>query len=143
MTAVQQVLDEKGYRILCVDPDVSVLDAIHEMTNKDVGALLVIEYDGLVGVFTERDYARNVLLQGKSSPTTPVRDVMTSQVMTVRPQQTVMECMAVMTEQRVRHLPVLNDGNLLGIISIGDLVKNIIADQKFTIEQLQQYIHST
>ena len=142
MTTVQQILDEKGHQILSVDPDASVFDAIQEMTDKDVGALLVVENNRLLGLFTERNYTRNVILKGKSSPKTPVRDVMTSPIMTARPQQSVSECMAVMTEKRVRHLPVLEDGNLLGIISIGDLVKSIIADQQFTIEQLEQYIHN-
>ena len=142
MTTMQQILDEKGHQILSVDPDASVFDAIQEMTDKDVGALLVVENNRLLGLFTERNYTRNVILKGKSSPKTPVRDVMTSPIMTARPQQSVSECMAVMTEKRVRHLPVLEDGNLLGIISIGDLVKSIIADQQFTIEQLEQYIHN-
>ena len=142
MTTVQQILNEKGHQILSVDPDASVFDAIQEMTDKDVGALLVVENNRLLGLFTERNYTRNVILKGKSSPKTPVRDVMTSPIMTARPQQSVSECMAVMTEKRVRHLPVLEDSNLLGIISIGDLVKSIIADQQFTIEQLEQYIHN-
>ena len=142
MATVQQILDEKGHTILSVDPESSVFDAIQEMTNNDVGALLVVENNRLLGLFSERDYTRNVILQGKSSPKTPVRDIMTSPVMTARPQQTVSECMAVMTEKRVRHLPVLDDGNLIGIISIGDLVKSIIADQQFTIEQLERYVYS-
>ena len=141
MTKVQQLLDEKGHEVWSADPDDTVFDAIQKMASKDVGALVVMEDDKPVGIFTERHYAREVILKGKSSPKTPVRDVMTTSVICARPEQKVEECMAVMTEKRVRHLPVLHNKRLVGIISIGDLVKSIIADQKFTIEQLEHYIH--
>ncbi len=141
MRTVQQLLDEKGHDIESIHPDGSVFDAIQKLANANIGSLIVIEDDRPVGIFTERDYARNVILQGKSSPTTPVRDIMTTRVIYARPEQTVEECMAVMTEKHIRHLPVLRDEKLAGMISIGDLVKSIIADQKFTIEQLEQFIH--
>jgi CBS domain-containing protein len=141
MITVQQLLDEKGHEVWSVHPDVTVFDAIQKMASKDVGALVVIEYDKPVGIFTERHYARDVILKGKSSPKTPVRDIMTARVICARPEQKVEECMAVMTEKRVRHLPVLHEKRLVGIISIGDLVRSIIADQRFTIEQLEHFIH--
>ncbi len=141
MRTVQQLIDEKGHDILSIGPDDSVFDAIQKMAKANIGALMVIEDDRPVGIFTERDYARNVILQGKSSPTTPVRDIMTTRVIYARPEQAVEECMAVMTEKHIRHLPVLRDEKLIGMISIGDLVKSIIADQKYTIEQLEHFIH--
>ena len=140
MTTVQQLLDEKGHDVWSVHPDGSVFDAIQEMANKDVGSLVVIEDDKPVGIFTERHYARNVFLKGRASPTTPVRDIMETHVVYSRPEQTVEECMAVMTEKHVRHLPVLHEDRMVGIVSIGDLVKSTIAEQKFTIEQLVHYI---
>ncbi len=140
MTTVQHLLDEKGHDVLSIQPDDSVFDAIQKMANKDVGSLVVIEDDEPVGIFTERLYSRNVFLKGRSSPDTPVRDIMRTHVICARLEQTVEQCMAVMTEKRVRHLPVMDDERLVGIVSIGDLVKSIIADQKFTIEQLEHYI---
>jgi CBS domain-containing protein len=125
-----------------VSPDDNVSGAIKEMAVKDVGALLVMDGDNPVGMFTERDYARNVFLKGKSSPETPVRDVMAKPIIFVRPEQTVDECMSVMTRKRIRHLPVLDDGVLVGMVSIGDLVKSVIEEQQHTIEQLEEYIHS-
>lgn len=142
MSTVQQLLEEKGHDIQTIGPDESVFDAVQRMANADVGSLMVIEDDRPVGIFTERDYARNVILKGKSSPKTPVREIMTTRVIYVQPSQTVEECMAIMTDKHIRHLPVLRDDKLIGMISIGDLVKSIIADQKFTIEQLQQFIQS-
>ncbi len=141
MRTVQQLIDEKGGDILSVGPDDSVFDAIQKMADANIGALMVIGDGRPVGIFTERDYARSVILKGKSSPTTPVRDIMTTRVVYARPGQAVEECMAVMTEKHIRHLPVMHDDKLIGMISIGDLVKSIIADQKFTIEQLEQVIH--
>ncbi len=141
MRTVQQLLDEKGHDIQSVHPDDSVFDAIQKLASANIGSLIVIEDDRPVGIFTERDYARNVILRGKSSPTTPVREVMTTRVVYARPEQTVEECMAVMTDKHIRHLPVMRDQKLIGMISIGDLVKSIIADQKFTIEQLEHFIH--
>ena len=141
MTTVQQLLDEKSHDILSIHPDDTVFDAIQKLANANIGSLIVVEDDRPVGIFTERDYARNVILKGKSSPTTKVRDIMTTRVVFAKPEQTVEECMAVMTDKHIRHLPVLRDEKLIGMISIGDLVKSIIADQKYTIEQLEQFIH--
>jgi CBS domain-containing protein len=140
MTTIQRVLDEKGHDVWSVRPGDSVFDAIQIMAKKDVGALVVIENGRPVGIFTERDYARDVILKGKSSPRTPVREIMASPIICAGPEQTIEECMAVMTEKRVRHLPVMHGERLVGIVSMGDLVKSIIADQKFTIEQLVHYI---
>ena len=142
MTTIQRLLDSKGPGVWSVSPDDNVSGAIKEMAVKDVGALLVMDGDNPVGMFTERDYARNVFLKGKSSPETPVRDVMAKPIIFVRPEQTVDECMSVMTRKRVRHLPVLDDGVLVGMVSIGDLVKSVIEEQQHTIEQLEEYIHS-
>ncbi len=141
MRTVRQLLDEKGHDIESIGPDDSVFDAIQKMADANIGSLMVVEDDRPVGIFTERDYARSVILKGKSSPTTPVREIMTTRVVYVKPEQTVEQCMAIMTDKRIRHLPVLRDEKLIGMISIGDLVKSIIADQKFTIEQLEQFIH--
>jgi CBS domain-containing protein len=142
MRTVRQLLGDKGHDIQSIHPDDSVFDAVQKLASADIGSLIVIEDDRPVGIFTERDYARNVILKGKSSPTTPVRDIMTTQIFFARPEQTVEECMAVMTDQHLRHLPVLEGEKLIGMISIGDLVKSIIADQKFTIEQLEHFIKS-
>ena len=140
MTTVQKLLDKKGREVLSVHPDDTVFDAIKKMADKDVGSVVVIEDDKPVGIFTEREYARNVILKGRSSPMTPIRDVMERRVICARPEQTVEECMAVMTDKRVRHLPVLERKKLVGIVSIGDLVKSKIADQQFTIERLVEYV---
>jgi len=140
MTTVQQLLDQKGGDVWSVSPEDMVLDAIKEMAERDIGALVVLEGGKPVGIFSERIYARNVFLKGRASPTTRIRDVMEVRVAYARPEQTIEECMAVMTDQRVRHLPVLRDGELIGIVSIGDLVKGTIAEQKFTIDQLRNYI---
>ncbi len=140
MRTVQQLLDEKGHDIQSVHPDESVFDAIQKLANANIGSLIVVEDDRPVGIFTERDYARSVILKGKSSPTTPVKDIMTTRVVYAQPDQTVEECMAVMTDKHIRHLPVMDGEKLIGMISIGDLVKSIIAEQKFTIEQLEHFI---
>lgn len=140
MTTIQQVLDKKGHEVLSVRPDNAVFDAIKTMADKDVGSVVVIDDGKPVGIFTERHYARKVFLEGRASPTTRVGDVMERRVVCARPEQTVEECMAVMTEKRVRHLPVLHHKKLVGLISIGDLVKSKIADQEFTIEQLVDYV---
>ena len=142
MTVLRRLLDRKGRDVLTIDPDDTVLDAIKAMAAKDIGGLVVVGNGAPVGMFTERDYARNVFLKGKSSPDTPVREVMASPVIFARPEQTVDECMSVMTRRRLRHLPVLDDGALVGLVSIGDLVKSVIDEQKTTIEQLELYIHS-
>ena len=141
MDTIRQLLDKKGNEVWSIHPDNSVFDAIKMMADKQVGSLVVLEDDKIVGIITERHYARNVILKGKSSPETKVQDIMTSRVICTQPEQTVRECMAVMTEKRIRHLPVVDQMRLVGLVSIGDLVKSIIEDQEFTIEQLIHYIH--
>src|SRR5208337_3017866 len=141
MTTVQQVLDRKGSEVWYISPDATVFDAIARMAEKDVGSLAVMDGDELVGVITERHYARNVFLKGRASPKTLVRDVIEEQVFIARPEQSVAQCMALMTDKHVRHLPVVDGKKLIGIISIGDLVKSIIGEQEFTIGQLEHYIH--
>lgn len=140
MTTVQQILDTKGHDIYFVHPDDTVLDALRMMERKNVGALLVKDGDRLVGIFTERHYARKVFLKGRSSPKTPIREVMERDVIYVEPGQTAEVCMALMAEKQIRHLPVLRDGHLTGVISIGDLMKSIIADREFNIDQLVRYV---
>lgn len=141
MVSVQQLLDQKGREVLTIGQDSTVLDAIQMMADNDVGSLVVTDENGkLAGIITERHYARNVFLKGRSSPKTKVGEVMSTRVVCAWPDQTVEECMAVMTDKTVRHLPVLDHKELVGIVSIGDLVKSIIKDQKFTIEQLERYI---
>ncbi len=142
MATVKQLLDQKGHEVLSIGPDESVFDAIKKMADNNIGSLVVTEGEKLVGIITERHYARNVFLKGKSSPETTVREIMSTHVVCARPEQSVEECMAVMTDKAVRHLPVLERKQLIGIVSIGDLVKNIISDQKFVIEQLEHYITS-
>lgn len=140
MKTVHQLLAKKGHSVWSIGADATVRDAIAVMARKDVGALVVLEGERLVGLIAERHYARRVVLKGKTSAATLVRDIMDTSVVTVRPFESVEACMALMTETRVRHLPVLDDGRLVGIISIGDLVQSIIGDQKITIKQLEQYI---
>jgi len=140
MKTVTQLLRTKGQQVLSVSPDMPVFEALGVMADKNVGALLVVEGERLVGVFSERDYARKVILKGKSSKDTPVQEIMSSHVLYVRPEQTIEDCMALMTDKRVRHLPVMEEGRVVGVISIGDVVKAIIAEQEFIIEQLQNYI---
>lgn len=142
MTTVRQLLAEKGHDVFTVGPNESVFDAIHKMAKENIGSLVVCEGLKPIGIITERHYARNVFLKGRASPSTLVRDIMETQVLYARPDQTADECMAVMSDKRVRHLPVMDQGKIIGIISIGDLVKNVIDDQKFTIEQLTHYITS-
>jgi len=141
MATIRQVLDKKGHEVFSVGLDETVYDSIKKMADKNVGSLVVIEGNKLIGIITERHYARNVVLKGRASPTTPVRDIMETNVVFARPDQSVEECMAIMTEQAVRHLPVIEQGNVVGMISIGDLVKEKIRDQTFVIEQLVQFIH--
>ena len=141
MTTVRQLLDQKGKTVWSIGPDATVFDAVAKMAEKDVGSLLVMDGDKLVGIITERHYARKVVLKGKTSPTIPVRDIMESEVMVALPEQSVEECMAIMTDKHVRHLPVIQGDKPIGILSIGDLVKSIISDQKFVIDQLEHFIH--
>jgi len=141
MTAVADILKSKGDAIVhTIGPDDSVFDALQRMADKGIGALMVTQGDAIVGIFTERDYARKIALKGRTSALTLVRDVMTSAVMFVGLAQTSEECMALMTDNRLRHLPVVKEGKLVGLVSIGDLVKDIISEQKFVIEQLEHYI---
>ncbi len=140
MKLVQHLLDNKGRDIISISPDASVLDAIKLMADKGIGALVVIDGGDLKGIVTERDYARKVIIKGRASDTTPVADIMTVDVLTASSQQTVNECMEIMTAKKCRHLPVVDDGELVGMISIGDLVQAIITDQQQEIEQLEHYI---
>jgi CBS domain-containing protein len=140
MQTIRQILEAKGYEVLSISPGASVYSAIELMADNGIGALMVVEGDRIAGLISERDYARKVILKGRSSKDTEVRDIMTTHVICAGPEQTVEECMALMTEKRVRHLPVMDGGKLLGIVSIGDLVKAIIAEQRFIIEQLEHYI---
>jgi len=142
MKTIKEILQGKPLGVLSISPEASVLDALRLMAEKEVGALVVLENERLAGIFSERDYARKVILHGKSSKDTSVREIMTSKVVYVRPEQSVEECMALMTDKRIRHLPVLQENRVIGIISIGDVVKEVISEQRFVIEQLEQYIHS-
>jgi len=141
MKTAAEILKSKAKQAVhTIAPDDSVLDAVKLMADKDIGALLVMDADRIAGIVTERDYARKIVLMSRSSKETPVREIMTAAVMYVRPGQTSDECMVLMTENRLRHLPVIDGDKLLGLISIGDLVKSIISEQRFTIEQLEHYI---
>jgi CBS domain-containing protein len=140
MTIVKHVLDEKGHDVHVIHPDASVFDALKMMAESNIGSLVVLEDGKLVGIITERHYAREIVLKGRTSPGTLVRDIMSTKVIYARPDQSVEECMAVMTAKAVRHLPVLERGQLVGIVSIGDMVKSVISDQKFIIEQLEHFI---
>ncbi len=142
MTTVKQLLEFKGHDIVTIEPDRTVYEALERLAERRIGALLVIRNSKLVGLFSERDYARKVVLKGKSSKDTPVRDVMIQDLVCVNPETSVDECMTLMTEERVRHLPVLDKGELVGIVSIGDAVRQIISERDFTIRQLEQYIAS-
>ena len=140
MKTVDQLLETKGRVVVSVSPEAKVIDALRVMAEREIGAVLVVDNDRLVGVMSERDYARKVILKGKSSQDTYVREIMTERVVYVRPQQTVPECMALMTNKRVRHLPVLEGDRLVGVLSLGDLVKETISEQQFIIQQLENYI---
>lgn len=141
MKPVGDILKSKGsHKVHTISPDSSVLDAIRSMAEHGIGALVVMENDNIVGIVTERDYSRKVILMNRSSSSTPVRDIMTSNVIYVRPSDSNEDCMALMTEKRLRHLPVMDDGKLVGLVSIGDLVKDIIQEQEFIITQLERYI---
>jgi CBS domain-containing protein len=142
MTKVRDILALKGEDVWSVTPDSSVYDAMKLMAEKGVGALMVILDGEVLGVISERDYARKVILQGRASRTTQVKEIMTTQVLYAHPEQNIEQCMVLMTEKRVRHLPVWDEGRLVGVISIGDLVKSIITEQRFLIEQLEKYISS-
>ena len=140
MKTVRDILNVKGHEVWKVDLDATVFDALRLMAAKEVGALVVMDADKIAGIISERDYARKIVLLGRTSPNTLVKEIMTTPVAYTQPDQSIEECMAIVTDKRIRHLPVLEGGQLIGIISIGDLVKSIIADQKFIIEQLERYI---
>ncbi|MCH8072609.1 MAG: CBS domain-containing protein [Proteobacteria bacterium] len=137
---VSDILDSKGHEVWAVKPDDTVFDSLQLMAEKGIGALLVMDGDRLVGIVTERDYARKVILEGKSSKTSSVAEVMTKRVLCVTAERTIDECMALMTDKRARHLPVLDHKRVIGVISIGDLVKTMISEQQVLIDQLQHYI---
>ena len=142
MAIASQLLKHKGRVIYSVAPQAPVLDAIRLMAEHGVGALLVMQGNELLGVVSERDYARKVILKGRSSNETPVRQIMSSPVLTVRPEQSVHDCMRIMSEKRIRHLPVVDDNGVIGVLSIGDLVRAVLEEQQRTIAELEQYIHS-
>ena len=140
MESINQLLHQKGLEIWSIGPDEFVFEAIRLMAEKTIGALIVIDDGRMVGIVSERDYARKVILQGKASKTTPVSEIMTSKLVTVTTHQSVDDCMSIMTARKVRHLPVVDGDELVGVLSLGDLVKSIIDDKQHTIEDLQHYI---
>lgn len=142
-TTVNQLQNAKHSELLSVRPESLVIDAIRMMNDKEVGALLVMEDDNLVGILSERDYTRKVILNNRSSSETHVREIMTSDIKTVTPSQTIDECMIIMSDNHIRHLPVLDNGKTIGVLSIMDVVKNIISEKEFIIEQLEHYITDT
>ena len=140
MNTLNQLLKGKSKEVWSIGPDATVYDAIHLMAEKGIGALVVLQDESPVGIISERDYARDVVLKDRSSKETLVKEIMSDKVIYADPSQTVDECLAVMTEKRIRHLPVMDGGQMLGLVSMGDLVKTIIAEQKLTIDQLERYI---
>ena len=140
MKTVRDILSIKGRDVWHVDAGSTVFEALRLMAEKEIGALVVMDGMRLAGIISERDYARKIVLLGRTSPNTLIREIMSTQVVYTHPNQPIEECMAIITDRRIRHLPVLDEGKLVGIVSIGDLVKSIIADQQFTIEQLERYI---
>ena len=140
MHTAHDILRSKGQNVWAVRPDDTVLQALGVMAEHDIGAVLVLDDERLVGIFSERDYARKVVLAGRSSKDSQVKEIMTHHVVCVPPQRSIDECMALMTQNRVRHLPVIENGRMIGLVSIGDLVKDIISEQQFIIEQLEHYI---
>ena len=142
MRTVRHLLEAKTPEVFAIGPDVPVIDAVRLMADKSIGAVLVMQGGRLVGILSERDYARKVVLQGRASSDTPVRDIMTANVVSVGLDDSADHCMQIVTERRIRHLPVLNNGAVLGVVSIGDLVKAVIEDQQLELDQLQRYIAS-
>ena len=139
---VRALLDHKGWAVVSIGPEQPVFDAIQKLAAHGVGALVVLEGETLAGIFSERDYARKVILKGRSSSETSVRQIMSSPVLTVRPDQSVRECMQIVNDKRVRHLPVVEGERVVGVLSIGDLVRSVLEEQQNTIEELEQYIRS-
>jgi CBS domain-containing protein len=140
MKTVRDILRTKGHEVWSVRPDATLFEALQEMAERNVGALLVMEGEEVVGIVSERDYARKIILKGKSSRETHVREIMTKDTLYVDPDYKIEECMALMTDEHVRHLPVIEKGRVIGIVSIGDVVKAIISEKQFVIEQLEKYI---
>ena len=140
MKTVKDILKVKGHAVWVIEPDALIYDALKLMAEKKVGALVVMEGTRVIGIISERDYARKVILMGGSSKSMRIKEIMTTRVVYARSEQTIEECMALMTGKHIRHLPVINEGRLVGVVSIGDLVKSIIDEQKFVIEQLERYI---
>ena len=140
MTTIAQLLNTKGNQIWSVEPKVTIFEALEIMSEKEIGALLVMEDGKLTGIFSERDYARKVILKGKSSKETPVGELMTKKVFYMDPQKTINDCMAMMTAKRIRHVPVIEDNQVMGIVTIGDVVNQIISEQEVTINHLENYI---
>ena len=140
MRSVRQLLEAKAPEVFAIGPDEPVVDAIRLMAEKRIGALLVMQSGKLAGIVSERDYARKVVLQGRSSSDTPVRDIMTAQVVTIALDDTAEHCMQLVTDRRIRHLPVVDAGHVLGVVSIGDRVRAVIEDQQLELDQLQRYI---
>ena len=142
MKTVQQLLESKRLSLISIEPSRTVLEALKVMAEHEIGAVIVIDNGHLAGIFSERDYARKVVLQGKSSKDTPVQEIMTEKVVCVRPEQTIEDCMGLMTDKRIRHLPVLEHKKVIGVISIGDVVKEMLYEKEFVIKQLESYIHN-
>ena len=140
MTTIAQLLNAKGNQIWSVEPKATIFEALEIMSEKEIGALLVMEDGKLMGIFSERDYARKVILKGKSSKETPVGELMTKKVFYIDPQKTINDCMAMMTAKRIRHVPVIEDNQVMGIVTIGDVVNQIISEQEVTINHLENYI---
>jgi CBS domain-containing protein len=140
-SSIRSIIRSKGSTVHCVSPETTVFDALQQMSGANIGALIVMDGARLAGIVSERDYARKIILMGRSSPDTPVSAIMSSKVLCATPDQTIEDCMAMMTAKAVRHLPVLDNKQVIGIVSIGDLVKAIIGEQQFVIEQLENYIH--
>ena len=140
MTTIAQLLNAKGNQIWSVEPKATIFEALEVMSEKEIGALLVMEDGKLTGIFSERDYARKVILKGKSSKETPVGELMTKKVFYIDPQKTINDCMAMMTAKRIRHVPVIEDNKVMGVVTIGDVVNQIISEQEVTINHLENYI---
>ncbi len=140
MNTIREILDKKGYDVWSVTPDTKIIDALKLMADKNIGALIVLEEEELVGIVSERDYARKVAIHGKSPHDTAVKEIMTQRVLFVPPERSAEDCMAIMNDKRVRHLPVYENDKLIGVVSIGDVVKAVITEKKIALEQLENYI---
>ena len=143
MITIEQLLNNKDDQIWSVEPKTSIFEALIIMSDKEIGALLVIEDEKLVGIFSERDYARKVILKGKSSKNTQVGELMTKKVLYIDPEKTINDCMAIMTDKHIRHLPVIENDKVIGMVTIGDVINQIISEQEFTIQHLENYITGT